>query len=122
MIVLTQKQIAVWRNGETLFRHALAVNPNSWMSDNNLAVSIGDRSPDEAIELAHRAIQLRPDLPDAWNTLGSLLMQKGDHLTAIDAFSHAHDITPGNMIFAANLSHAENENRPQKPAGKSPSK
>jgi hypothetical protein len=122
MIVLTQKQIAVWRNGETLFRHALAVNPNSWMSDNNLAVSIGDRSPDEAIELAHRAIQLRPDLPDAWNTLGSLLMQKGDHLTAIDAFRHAHDITPGNMIFAANLSHAENENRPQKPASKSPSK
>jgi hypothetical protein len=49
-------------------------------------------------------------------------MQKGDHLTAIDAFRHAHDITPGNMIFAANLSHAENENRPQKPASKSPSK
>ena len=107
LTICTEIQITTWRNGETLFRHALEVNPNSWMSTGNLAEVIADRSPDQAISLCQKAINLRRDRPDVWNTLGSILMTKGDRPRAIVAFQTAHRLAPANPIFASNSAVAQ---------------
>jgi hypothetical protein len=106
LTILTERQISTWKNGEALFRHALTVNPRSGLADTNLAVAISDRSPEEAIDLCHRAIVLQPNVPSAWNTLGSLLMGEGQRRPAIEAFRQAHQLAPGNPIFASNYERA----------------
>jgi hypothetical protein len=106
--VLSEIQVTCWQDGQTLFRHALAVNPDSWMSAGNLAVAIGDRSCDEAIALCRQSIAIRSDQPDVWNTLGSLLMERGDRPQAISAFETAHRLAPDVSLFGQNLARARN--------------
>lgn len=103
---LTERQIATWRDGERLFRHAIEVNPNSWMARTNLATMVMDRSPDEAITLCAGALNAKPDDPSALNNLGSALMQKGDAASAVNAFGQAHAVLPGTPVFAANYARA----------------
>jgi hypothetical protein len=103
LVVQTETQIAFWKNGETLFRHALLVNPNSWMSDINLAGVLADRSPDQALRLCQRAIELRPDRADPWNTIGTIRQAQGDRDGAIQAFTKAHELAPANLLFQENL-------------------
>jgi protein O-mannosyl-transferase len=109
LAIRTELQISTWKNGETLFRHALSDNPNAWYSAGNLAVVIGNKSPDEAIALCRRSINLRSDRADVWNTLGSLLMGKGNRIEAISAFETAHSLSPADPTFSANLARAKKE-------------
>jgi hypothetical protein len=105
-IVLTEVQIRIWRNGETLFRNAIAVNPRSWMSYANLANIVADRAPNEAIEYCHRALAIEPDDAGSWNNLGSALMNEGESAAALDAFAHAHRLAPDNSVFSDNYQRA----------------
>jgi len=49
----------------------------------------------EAIALYRRAVAEVPDLAEAWNNLGVLLMQEGQFMEAKDAFGIAADVRPG---------------------------
>ncbi len=113
--VLTMQQIKVWQNGETLFRHALAINPRSWTSWSNYANVIADRSPDEAIDACRKAIAIKPDYASAYNNLGSLLMSRGDRTAAIEAFAAAHQYDPVDPTFAANHARAQAESATTRP-------
>jgi tetratricopeptide (TPR) repeat protein len=110
--VATVRQIQVWQNGETLFRHALAINPRSWIAWNNYANVIADHSPDEAIDACRRAIAIKPDYASAYNNLGSLLMDRGDRAAALAAFEAAHRYDPEDPTFAANVARARDTSRP----------
>jgi protein O-mannosyl-transferase len=101
-VMLTEFQIRNWRDGETLFRHAIEVNPDSWMSRSNLANVIMDRSPDEAITQCQLAVQVQPDFTPAWGNLGSALEIKGDRVAAVQAFARAYQLDPITPPFAAN--------------------
>jgi tetratricopeptide (TPR) repeat protein len=106
-VVLTQIQIQTWRNGRTLFRHAVAINPNSWMSWGNLANVVADSDPDEAIAACHRAIAANPLDASSYNTLGSVLMEKGQTDEGLAAFAAAHANDPGNPTFSENYKKAK---------------
>jgi hypothetical protein len=108
LIVRTEFQLTTWKNGETLYRHALQVNPNSWLSDANLAVVLADRSPREAIRLCEDSLRLRDDRAATWNTLGSVLMATGQHQRAIAAFENAHRLAPDVQLFTSSLTRAKN--------------
>jgi superkiller protein 3 len=104
--ILTELQIRNWRDGETLFRHAIEVNPDSWLSRSNLANVIMDRSPDEAIAQCRSAIQSQPDFTPAWGNLGSALIIKGDKPAAVLAFAKAYQLDSLTPPFAANYARA----------------
>jgi hypothetical protein len=76
LFVLTEMEIPNWRNGESVFRRAVEVNPDSWMSWDNLAVTVRRRSLDESIALCRRAVVAAPQSWDAQFNLATVLTQR----------------------------------------------
>ena len=42
-LVVTRRQVACWRNSETLFRHAIAVTRKNYAAYNNLGIALSSR-------------------------------------------------------------------------------
>jgi tetratricopeptide (TPR) repeat protein len=103
LVVKTEFQIRTWRDSETLFRHIIQVNPNSWVGYVNLGDILGYSSPQEAIEDCRIAIRLRPEFSLPYNNLGSLLMDQGDVIGARQAFAKGHEVDPNNQVIAQSL-------------------
>ena len=61
----------------TLYRNALAADPQNWLALNNLANLLTESAPDEAILLAERAVRLAPDMPELHDTLGLAQLKAG---------------------------------------------
>jgi tetratricopeptide (TPR) repeat protein len=61
----------------TLYRNALAADPQNWLALNNLASLLTESAPDEAILLAERAVGLAPDMPELHDTLGLAQLKAG---------------------------------------------
>lgn len=106
LTAITEKQIQTWTDGTTLFQHAIAINQNSWMSYENLAYIESESDPQRAMDECRRSIAIHPDNPIAWNTLGSLLMERGERADAIDAFDRAHTLSPQTPLFSVNAANA----------------
>jgi tetratricopeptide (TPR) repeat protein len=75
----TSRQSKLWRDSQTLWRHATALDPKSVWAWTNLArakIDAGD------LDIAHayltRAVQLRPDNADTNNNLGVVYRRLGD--------------------------------------------
>jgi hypothetical protein len=109
LAALTEKQIQTWTDGTTLFHHAVAVNPNSWMSYANLAYIEADSNPEQAMADCRRSISIKDDNAIAWNTLGMLLMARGERAAAIDAFDFAHHLQPDAALFSHNAATARRQ-------------
>jgi len=81
---------------EKLFRHYLAKHPGSFEAANNLACALRDQQRfDEAIEALRPAIERSPDNAMLWNTLGTVLSEKGDPAGAQTFFDEALRFDPG---------------------------
>src|SRR5256886_989904 len=88
--VLTWNQAQVWHDSEKLWTHALALDPQSSIAENNLGVVRADQSKlAEAIEHYQRALQLRPDYADAHTNLGDTLFLQGKLAEASDHYRQA---------------------------------
>ncbi|HET6248774.1 MAG TPA: tetratricopeptide repeat protein [Tepidisphaeraceae bacterium] len=98
-------QAFVWHDNKTLFANALVVNPNSALAYNYLAGEMAEPVPGEspgematrmqrARDLAERAVELSPNSPDGYLTLGSIYHKTGDLGDAIKAFSKAAELAP----------------------------
>jgi len=87
---LTWNQAQVWHDSEKLWTHALAMDPQSSIAENNLGVVRADQSKlAEAIEHYQRALQMRPDYADAYFNLGNALFQQGKVAEASDHYRQA---------------------------------
>ena len=72
-------QAGHWRDSATLFEHALAVNPRSFVACNNYGnVLLRANDVDEAIRLFHRAIDIKPEYAKAHYSLGVALIRIND--------------------------------------------
>jgi protein O-mannosyl-transferase len=103
-LVLTREQLSYWKDGETLFRHALEVT-----EDNQIAFKVlGDaldkqgRSGD-AIQQFKEAIRLRPGYADAHGNLGVALAKNGQSEEAIREFQEAIRLKPDHANAHYNL-------------------
>jgi tetratricopeptide (TPR) repeat protein len=93
-----------WRDTFALFRHAVAVNPESWVAHNSLAaayVEAGRGAP--AVEHARLAAELRQDDVRVWGTLASALATQGRYSDAADAYRRALQFEPDNARVHASL-------------------
>ena len=100
-------QVAVWRDSETLFRHALAVTTNNSIAHNNVAtIATSKGHLDEAIEHYRAALKTKPYYVDAMINLGAALAQKGQTAEGIAMIQLALRLKPDDPMAHFNLAGA----------------
>ncbi len=92
---LTWNQVHVWHDSKTLWAHALAIDPNSSVAQNDFGEALAQQGKlAEAIEHYRRALNIKPDYADAHYNLGGALAQQGKLADAIHHYQRALQITP----------------------------
>ena len=92
---VTWTQVSVWHDNETLWRHAVRVDPASGIARANLGAALNARGrPVEALAELREALRLRPRYPDAHLNLGLVLAQGGDPAGAVPHFREAIRLWP----------------------------
>lgn len=103
-VVATGFQLQHWKNGETLFRHAVAATRNNHVACNYLAIALAKQGKnDEALTYFHQALQLRPHYADAHNNLGFALAQQGKVEEGVLHYHAALAINPNSILARNNL-------------------
>jgi len=93
--VRSNLQTRHWRDTIALFRHALAVNPHSALSNYNLGLAHAQRAElRTAVAYYRKALALAPRHKRAHNNLGNALGRMGRYAEAARHFSHAFRIDP----------------------------
>jgi len=88
-------QVGYWKDGETLFRHALDVTRNNWLAQCNLGVALEEAGKmSEAIGHYEQALQIEPDYPQAHYNLGNALLKAGRLGEAMEHWSQAARLRP----------------------------
>jgi Tfp pilus assembly protein PilF len=103
-LILTARQLQYWRDGETLFRHALAVTQANPVAQNNFGTALlQEGRMDEAIAHFQKAVEISPNYADAHINLGVVLTQKGQVNEAITHYQKALQERPNFAIAHNNL-------------------
>ena len=113
LMVMTWKQVGYWKNGITLFEHALKITSNNYVSHNNLGLALEEQGRTaEAIDHYLQALRIKPDLKEAHNNLGLALEKQGRTEEAVDHYLQALRIKPDYAEAHFNLGIAlKNEGR-----------
>ncbi len=91
----TWQQSAIYQDEETLWRATIAVNPASWMAQNNLAIHLlHSGRPDEAIQHFEEALRLDPNYAEAHYNLGNALFREGRMEEARGHYERALQLIP----------------------------
>ncbi|HMH53501.1 MAG TPA: tetratricopeptide repeat protein [Candidatus Acidoferrum sp.] len=95
LAILTWHQVHIWRTSETLWAHAVTIDPRSSIAHINLGTALLDRGkPAAAIEHFQQAVNIRPDYAEAHYNWGTALTHQGKLAEAIDHFQQAVRIRP----------------------------
>jgi protein O-mannosyl-transferase len=96
LTALSYRQASYWRDSETLWNHSLAVTSGNQLAHNNLGNALMNKKGrlDEAIVHFRKALEIRPDYPDANNNLGYALSSKGRNEEAIELFRTVLRVRP----------------------------
>jgi Tfp pilus assembly protein PilF len=87
---LARQQLGFWLNGETVFRHAIAVTDRNYLAYSWLATSLDEEGRSvEAIQAAAESVRMQPDFPEGHYNLGTLLLDGGKTDEAIQQFEIA---------------------------------
>jgi len=92
---LTWKQARVWGDTESLWKHAVAISPQSSIAHYNYGNALERRGEiDEAIKHYHEAIRTTPAYIRAHNNLGIALERRGDLEGAVEHYRQALRLDP----------------------------
>lgn len=95
LAVASWVQTGYWKNGETLFQHALEVTENNWMAQGNLGWTLTEQGRlAEAIPHYVEALQTHPAFAPAHNNLGVTLGRLGRFGEAEAQFRQALLLAP----------------------------
>jgi len=93
LTVMAWRQVGVWRNNETLYRHALHVEPNAGIMHNNLGAWLRQQGRlDEAYTHCVAATQFSPTYAAAFNNLGNVLFSMKRYDEATEAYNRAIEL------------------------------
>jgi protein O-mannosyl-transferase len=105
--VRTRDQLSVWRNSETLFKHALAVTRDNVIAQYNLGMYYQDHQrPDEALACYRRTLAMKPGYADALNNIGYVLMSQKKYGEAIQNFEAALKSNPNSVEARNNIGYS----------------
>jgi putative PEP-CTERM system TPR-repeat lipoprotein len=82
------------RSAVTHYQAVVALQPDNVIALNNLAWSAGQLGDPKAIGYAERAVRLAPDNAAALDTLGTLLVAKGDASKGLEYLTRAAELAP----------------------------
>lgn len=100
----TWKQVKIWQDGVTLWRHAVQLDHTSPIGAANLCWELRARGDlAEAVEQCERALLLRPDYADAYLNLGLARAAQGRAAEAERHFRRALEITPRSIPVQSGL-------------------
>lgn len=103
----TRDQLGVWRNSETLFKHALAVTKGNVIAQYNLGMYYQEHGrPEEALASYRKTLGMKPDHADALNNIGYLLTGQRRYNEAIHFFEAALKAKPDSIEARNNLGYA----------------
>lgn len=88
------RQVEIWHNSETLWRHALEIGQESAVAHANLGAPLVDSNLDEAFVHLRRAVALAPDFPNAHFNLAVALTRRGALAEAIDHYRYLLKLRP----------------------------
>jgi len=108
LTVVTWQQVRVWRNGTTLFEHALRVRPDNWPVMHSMAALLEEEGRlDEAVSLWRQALRLRPRNVVIRSSLAKALLAKGETDQALAEAGEVLRLAPaspwGHFILAGAL-------------------
>lgn len=105
--LLTWNQAQQYANAETLYRATLARNPDSWMTHNNLGVTLdGQGRSAEAVPHLREAARLQTRYAEPTINLGDALLFLGQIEEGVAAFREAVRREPGSAKAHGGLGHA----------------
>jgi tetratricopeptide (TPR) repeat protein len=101
---LSWRQSRRYVDAGTLWRVTLAQNPECFAACSNLSnLALDGGRPAEALELARRAVQLRPQWAELHVVLGNALRASGDPGAAESEYARAAALRPGLAVAHYNL-------------------
>jgi len=108
----TWTQLQYWKNGITLFEHALEVTSNNFVAHNNLGNALGrQRRFEEAVKHSLEALRIMPGYAYAHNNLAVTLVHQGKFEEAFAHYREALRIRPNflaaHINFGIALAHQE---------------
>ncbi len=77
---LTSRQLGFWKNGVTLFRHAVAVTENNYVAHANLSMALGKTSPAEARGEFEEMARILAIFAEKYEQKGIAFAQQPGHL------------------------------------------
>jgi Tfp pilus assembly protein PilF len=100
----TVRQIGYWSNELQLFEHALAVTERNWLAEYVIGTKLEQQGQiDAAIAKYRRALEIRPQAPEARNNLGNALIKQGKREEGIAHLREAVRLWPGYVSALSNL-------------------
>lgn len=88
------------------YRVLMDAQPDNAVIVNNLAWSLAQTKDPKAIEYAEKAYKMAPDQADIMDTLGVLLLEKGDTVRALELLQKASSLAPQSSTIRFNLAKA----------------
>ena len=93
--ICTTKQVSYWKDGETVFKHALAVTQNNYVAHDCLGnVYIRQNKIALAIKECSKAIEIEPTWAYGHGNLGVALAKDGKYKAALEHFMKAVELRP----------------------------
>ena len=104
LALASRRHAATFRSEEALWTHNVERNPRAWLALYNLGTLAGNAGrSDDAIRWYRRALEVRPDYPEAWNNLGNELRNRGRFTEAIPAYERVIELNPRHFAARNNL-------------------
>jgi tetratricopeptide (TPR) repeat protein len=95
LFVSTMRQVSTWKDGKTLFEHALAVTSRNVLAHNNLGNALArEGKQEEAAYHFAEALRFSPHDATAHNNLGNALVELGRIEEAVAHYTEALRIRP----------------------------
>ena len=103
-LVLTPIQVGYWKNGETLFRHTIAVTTDNYVAHHQLGVALADqgKSADARVEFT-AALKIKPNYSPALSDLAKLLYGEGQFARAVALLRQVLESHPDDALAHSNL-------------------
>jgi tetratricopeptide (TPR) repeat protein len=102
--IVTRVQLQYWQDGETLFRHTVAVTEDNYIALYNLGVALDEQGKlSEAIQTYESVVAIHPAFARAHVNLGTDLDKTGQTGAAIENYEEAIRLTPDNSQAHNNL-------------------
>lgn len=105
--VISWRQVGLWRDSETLFKHALAVTTGNFAIEGNLGGALlRENRLDEAMGHLEAATRLRPAHAPSLSNMGVVRLRQGRIAESIPLFREAVRVKPDHLEGWLNLGNA----------------